>query len=396
MIIFNNFRIPFHILALLIALSLIGCNNSQLHHKIFEQSDDQLRAMLADISITEGFPRTTTSDGSRRMVKSTDWTSGFFPGTLWYQSEYSNDKYFQQQAEKYTEMLEDEQFNDKDHDIGFKMFCSYGNGYRLTGNPKYRDILITSAHTLSKRFNPKTGSIRSWDRWTYPVIIDNMMNLELLFWVAKETDNDELYDIASTHAHTTLKNHFRDDYSSYHLVQYDTITGRVIEKKTYQGFADESSWARGQAWGLYGMTMTYRETQDKVFLKQALGIANYIMNNDVLKTDGVPFWDFDDPSIPNAPRDASAAAVICSALYELVKYAPEDQKDTMLNFADNILKSLASNEYFAQAGTNNNFLLMHSTGFRPKNREVDVPLIYADYYFLEAATRRKNLNSQYY
>ena len=376
---------------LLLVTTLISCSNPTCSEQIFNKSDAQLRGMLEAISKEKGFPRTTRTDGSRRMVKPSDWTSGFFPGTLWYQSEYADDEYWQQQAEKYTEMLQDEQFNDRDHDLGFKMFCSYGNGYRLTQNPKYRAILITSAKTLATRFNPNTGTIKSWDRWIYPVIIDNMMNLELLFWAAKEAQDKELYNIAYTHASTTLKNHFRDDYSSYHFVQYDTITGRVIEKKTYQGYADDSSWARGQAWGLYGMTMTYRETKDSVFLKQALGIANYIMDNEALKKEGVPYWDFNDPAIPNAPRDASAAAVICSALYELLGYAPKDQSNVLLKFADNILQSLASPEYYASVGSNNNFLLKHSTGFKPKNREVDVPLNYADYYFLEAAMRKRNL-----
>lgn len=377
--------------SLLFVILTFSCSSPPLADQVLNQSEAQYRDMLEKLSNSDSFPRTTNSVGTIQMVAPKDWTSGFFPGALWYLSEYSKDIYWQQQAEKYTEMLENEQYNGRDHDIGFKMFCSYGNGYRLTKNPKYKNILIQSAKTLATRYNPSTGCIRSWDRWTYPVIIDNLMNLELLFWVARETNDENFYNIAFSHAMTTLKNHFRADYSSYHVVEFDTLTGGVIEKKTHQGYSDDSSWARGQGWALYGMTMTFRETQDSVFLKQALGIADYIMKNEVMQNEGVPYWDFDDPAIPDAPRDASAAAIICSALYELAGYAPEQQKKKMLKFADNIFEHLASDEYMSEIDSNNNFLLKHGTGFKPKNKEVDEPLIYADYYFLEAAIRRHNL-----
>ncbi|MBN2596338.1 MAG: glycoside hydrolase family 88 protein [Marinifilaceae bacterium] len=377
---------------LVVTIALISCfNQPELTDRIFAQSDAQLRGMLTRIAKLQGLPRTTASDGQIYMVESHDWTSGFFPGVLWYQSEYTGDEFWQQQAIKYTEMLKKEQYNDSDHDIGFKIFCSYGNGYRLTKNPEYKEIIVSSAHTLAKRFHPKTGCIKSWDRWTFPVIIDNLMNLELLFWAAKATGDSSFYQIGYSHALITLKNHFRNDYSCYHLVEFDTITGEALHKKTYQGYADESSWARGQSWALYGMTMAYRETKDSVFLTQALGIADYIMSNKFMKADGVPYWDFHDPEIPKAPRDASAAAIICSAMYELQEYAPKKRKDEMLKFADHILSTLASEAYFAEIGYNNNFLLKHSTGFKPKNKEVDKPLIYADYYFLEAAIRRKRI-----
>lgn len=376
----------------LVGILLSSCSSPQLTEQVFTQSEKQYRGMLEKILHSDGLPRTTNSAGAIHLVRSRDWTSGFFPGSLWYLSEYTNDIYWQQQAEKYTEILEKERFNDSDHDIGFRIFCSYGNGYRLTKNPKYRNIIITSAKTLSTRFNPTIGSIRSWDRWTFPVIIDNLMNLELLFWAAKETNDTAMYNIAYTHAITTLNNHFRDNYSSYHYVQFDTLTGGVIEKKTHQGYSDKSSWARGQGWALYGMTMIYRETQDSLFLNQALGIAEFIMSNEVMKKEGVPYWDFDDPAIPDAPRDVSAAAVICSAMYELSGYAPEQQKIKIERFADHIFKNLASDRYMAETGSNNNFLLMHGTGFKPKDKEVDVPLNYADYYFLEAAMRKHHLN----
>ncbi|MBN2486543.1 MAG: glycoside hydrolase family 88 protein [Bacteroidales bacterium] len=359
---------------------------------IFALSEQQLKGMVAFLGDTNLSPRCTNHDGSIRLVRPNDWTSGFFPGCLWYQYEYSNDPYWRVQAEKHTRYIVREQFNGKTHDMGFKMYCSFGNGYRLTNNKEYKEILLQSAKTLITRYNPKVGCLRSWDhnadKWQFPVIIDNMMNLELLFWATRETGDSTYYRIAYNHALTTLKNHFRADFSSYHVIGYDTATGNVLQKHTHQGLHHESAWARGQAWGLYGFTMAFRETGDESFLEMATNIARYIINHQRLPVDGVPYWDFDDPSIPNAPRDASAAAVICSALFELSGYI-ENEKESFLKFAEKVFLSLSSAEYLAVQGTNNYFILKHSTGHMPKNDEIDVPIIYADYYFLEAALRRE-------
>ncbi len=334
-------------------------------------------------------PRSIRAD-TLYMVPAKDWTSGFFPGELWYMYEMTNDKKWLPKAQEFTSSLEGEKTNGKTHDMGFKMYCSYGNGYRLTKDPKYRDILIESAHTLTTRFNPKVGCIRSWDhhqeQWGFPVIIDNMLNLELLFWAFKETKDSIYYKIAVSHADTTMKNHFRPDFSSYHVVDYDVNTGKVIKKNTHQGYSDSSAWARGQGWGLYGFTMCYRETGKKEYLNQAVNIANFILKNANLPKDLVPYWDFNDPKIPNVSRDASAAAVIASALYELSTFVPKKEKQYR-EIADKIMVSL-NKKYTAKLGTNKGFILTNSTGDYSTKLEIDSPIVYADYYYLEALTRQ--------
>lgn len=338
--------------------------------------------------------RSLTADGTLKLVPSKDWCSGFFAGSLWLGSVLTGDKELQQLAASFTAPLEKEKFNGKTHDMGFKMFCSYGQGYRVTRDSIYRDILLQSAKTLTKRFNEKVGALRSWDhnaeKWQFPVIIDNMMNLELLFWASKQTGDQQFYNIAVKHAETTLANHFRADNSSYHVVDYDTITGKVIKKNTHQGFSDSSAWSRGQAWGLYGFTMCYRETGIISFLYQAEKIADYVLNHPNLPTDKIPYWDFDAPALPQRPRDVSAATVTASALYELAQFLPS-KKDFYIHSAEAILTSLKKN-YASEAGQNKGFLLGHSTGSFPHNSEVDVPINYADYYYLEALVRQSNFN----
>ena len=342
------------------------------------------------------FPRSIDANGNLHLVGKRDWTSGFYPGVLWLMYDLTTDESWKIEATKYTELLESEQYNDSNHDIGFKMMSSYGQAYRLTGNKEYRKILIQSALTLISRFNEKVGCIRSWDhhkdKWDFPVIIDNMINLELLFWASKETGDPVFANIAVKHAETTLKNHFRPDYSTYHVVSYDTITGDVAQKQTRQGYAHESCWARGQAWGLYGYTMAYRETKDQKFLNQAENIASFLFNKAGLPEDLVPYWDFDAPNIPDEPRDASAAAVIASALFELSTFS-KTNGDFYLQKANKIMTSLSSEKYFNAYGENQGFLLRHSTGSLPIGSEIDVPLIYADYYYLEALLRKSKTDN---
>jgi rhamnogalacturonyl hydrolase YesR len=304
--------------------------------------------------------------------------------------QYTKDEKWRREAEKFSRNIEGEKFDTSSHDVGFKMNGSFGNAYRLTGLPEYKEILIQAAKTLSQRYNPTVGSIRSWDWnrdvWQFPVIIDNMMNLELLFEATKLTGDSAYYKIAETHAATTMKNHFRPDFSSHHVVDYDPVSGKILRKQTFQGYSDSSAWARGQAWGLYGFTMSYRYTQNPEFLAQAEKIAAFIFSHPHLPADLVPYWDYNDPVLPNAPRDASAAAITASALYELAGYASEN-KDKYLAWADKILSSLLCH-YRAPAGTHQGFLLLHSTGHHPGGDEIDVPICYADYYFLEALLRR--------
>jgi hypothetical protein len=334
-------------------------------------------------------PRSLNEDGGLKMVPSKDWCSGFFPGSLWYLYEQSGKTHWKDWAQKYTGNIVDQQWNGGTHDMGFKMYCSYGNGYRLTGDAASRDILIQSAKTLITRFNPKVGCIRSWDhnadKWDYPVIIDNLMNLELLYWATKETGDSTFFNIATIHAETTLKNHFRNDNSSFHVIGYNPETGEVEQRHTHQGYAHESAWSRGQAWGLYGYTMVYRETRHKAFLDQAIAIASYLFNHANMPDDLIPYWDFNAPDIPNEPRDVSAAAIMASALLELKDYVPDNEAVYQKN-AMKILENL-STDYRSEPGTNQGFLLDHSTGSKPHNSEVDVPMIYADYYYLEALMR---------
>jgi rhamnogalacturonyl hydrolase YesR len=269
------------------------------------------------------------------------------------------------------------------------MYCSFGNAVRITPDAGYDSILINSARSLSTRFNPKVGCIRSWNSEPshFLVIIDNMMNLELLMYAFEKTHDSSFYHIAVTHANITMKNHFRPDYSSYHVVDYNPATGAVQRKITNQGAADESAWARGQAWGLYGYTMMYRTTGDKKYLEQAKHIADFILHHPNLPSDKIPFWDFNAPGIPNAYRDASAAAIISSALIELAGYTSGNEKNEYKNVAATILKNLSSPPYKSKGDEVGGFLLKHSVGNLPAKSEIDVPLSYADYYFVEASMR---------
>lgn len=395
-----------------VALFCLCCSHqdesrkSEVVQHMFGLAETQCALMIKSIetrqdsSLEAGSPDQVVSprsvrDGNLYLVKSSDWTSGFFPGMLWMVYEYSGSNVWKEDAVRFTSNIEREQWNGKTHDMGFKIYCSVGNGFRLTGNPAYRDIIIRSAKTLITRFKPAAGIIRSWDhnrdKWDCPVIIDNMMNLELLFEATKLSGDSSFYDVAITHARTTMKNHYRDDYSAYHVVDYDTITGEVIKKDTHQGYAPESSWCRGQAWGLYGYTMCFRETGDSTFLRHAEGIAQFILDNPYLPADLVPYWDFDAPDIPDEPRDVSAATILASGLYELSTYTDKDKKENYRLMADVILRNLAE-KYTAQPGEDYGYILLHSVGSKPSNSEVDVPLIYADYYFLEALLRKKRLD----
>ncbi|MFL5811527.1 MAG: glycoside hydrolase family 88 protein, partial [Flavisolibacter sp.] len=383
----------------LLEIDLIPIDTSKISYlRIMVDALDQTTYMLRNIeslkSKQPGLVSPRTLDSMQlKLVSSRDWASGFFPGELWLLYEETKKDYWKTQAENFTANIEREKTNGGTHDMGFKVYCSFGQGYRLTKDAHYKEVIIQSAKTLSTRFNPKVGVIRSWDhhkeQWDYPVIIDNMMNLELLFEATKLSGDSSFYKIAVSHANATMKNHYRSDYSSYHVVDYDTATGGVRKKQTAQGYADESAWARGQAWGLYGFTMCYRETKDKKYLDQAEHIASFILHHPNLPKDLIPYWDFNAPNIPNEPRDASAAAVIASGLFELSSYSKN--KNEYRKIADKIVENLTKS-YRSPIGEDKGFLLLHSTGSKPANSEVDVPLVYADYYYLEALLRMKKLN----
>ena len=361
--------------------------------RILEQHvRDRMNAMPESPDREKPFlPRSLDEEGRIMPVSGGDWCSGFYPGCLWQMFELTGEARWETLAREYTGKLEQQQWNSSDHDIGFRMMCSYGNGYRLTGDSTYREVLIRSARSLLTRYNDTVGCIRSWDWnrdvWKFPVIIDNMMNLELLFLATRETGDSLFHRIALRHARTTMLHHFRPDHSSWHVVDFDPGTGEVRMRVTHQGYSDESAWARGQAWGLYGFTMTYRFTEDLEFLDRAEKIASFILGHPNLPEDHVPYWDYDAPGIPDEPRDASAAAITASALLELSGYSPEG--DRYRDAALKILESLSSPRYLSPNGENRGFLLDHSTGNRPGNSEVDVPIIYADYYYLEALKKRR-------
>ena len=339
----------------------------------------------------------TFKNGEIDFVPTDDWVSGFFAGTLWYMYELTGDEYWAEHAQKQTEVLDTIQYLKWHHDVGFMIYDSYGNGLRLKNIDGYKDVIINTAKSLSTRFRPGAGVIQSWnvDRgwqaergWECPVIIDNMMNLELLFKATEFTGDSTYANIAISHADQTMKNHYRPDYSTYHVVDYDLETGEVRGRCTAQGYADESAWARGQAWSIYGYTVMYRFTGDEKYLEQAEKVADFLFNNPNMPEDLVPYWDFDCPDIPDTPRDASSAAIIASALYELYWYT---KTDLYKEKADKMIESLSTPAYRAAQGTNGGFILMHSVGSIPHGSNIDVPLNYADYYFLEALIRKGHI-----
>ncbi len=367
---------------------------AQVIDRGFAAASQQYEGMLTRLASDKARLPRTFEEGKLHLIGSRDWTSGFFPGSLWLIHEHVRDDKWKTYAAQYTALLEKEKDNRVTHDVGFILFCSYGQGLRIAGDASYRPILLKGAESLSTRFDPRAGVIRSWnhssDKWKFPVIIDNMMNLELLLWAAKNGGSKQLREIAIKHADTTLKNHFRPDGSSFHVVGYDPEDGgKVVAQHTHQGHAHHSAWARGQAWALYGYTVMYRETKDAKYLDQANKIASFILNHPRLPEDKIPYWDFDAPTIPKAPRDASAGAIIASALLELSDFAAPALATTYRAAAEKQVRSLSSPDYLAKVGENGNFIIMHCVGHMPKNSEVDVPINYGDYYYLEALQRLK-------
>lgn len=374
----------------LVVLSFFSCHRSNVgNHTLVKKLSTQLD-LLADATIDSvKVPRSWEQDKGYLMVGNHNWCCGFPAGSYWYMYELTKEERWEKLAVENTIKLDGFQYYTDTHDLGFMVFCSYGNAYRLTGEEKYKKVILQASESLISRFDSVVGCIRSWDfgSWQFPVIIDNMMNLQMLFWASKVTGDDRFRKVAVSHANTTLKNHFRNDMSSYHVVSYDTISGQAEIRQTHQGYGDESAWARGQAWALYGYTVCFRETGDPDYLNAAEQIAAFIVPD--LPDDLIPYWDFDDPAIPDAKRDVSAGAVMASAFYELGKYAKDGKR--YFDIADKIMNSLSSEKYLAAIGTNGGFLLKHSVGNMPANSEVDTPLNYADYYYLEALTRWMDL-----
>lgn len=321
------------------------------------------------------------------------WCSGFYPGTLWYLYEYTGNEKLKEIAARRTMLIEKEKFNTGTHDLGFMLYCSFGNGYRLTGNEVFAGILRKGSESLMTRYNEVTGCIKSWDnnRWQFPVIIDNMMNLEFLFWTTENGGDPGIYEKILSHSDHTIRNHYRPDFSSFHLVDYDTITGEVLLKQTVQGYSDESAWARGQSWGLYGFTTVYRATQDEKYLDHACNVADFLLNHPNMPKDMIPYWDYNAPDIPDAPRDVSAGAIMASALVELSGYCDGVRASRYLEAAQTMIHSMATHYRATGKGENGNFILNSSVGHLKQNSEVNVPLSYADYYFIEALMRLRSV-----
>lgn len=409
------------LLGVILALSASACQadkpkESDFIHKRFMDAEEHYRKLAETGARIQQFPRTLDRDGNVVGTDEWDWTGGFFPGALWYIYEHTSSEEVKADAIQWTEALEAAKDLDQHHDIGFVMYCPYGNAIRFLNDEEkitaYNDVLIHSSETALKRYDPQVGLIKSWNKkdswdgktvWQYPVIIDNMMNLEMLCYVSDLTGDPKYREVAVRHATNTMKNHFREDYSTYHVVDYDSV-GNAIHQQTNQGYADNSTWARGQAWAIYGFTMMYRETKNAEFLHTAQRAADFYINHPNLPEDKIPYWDFNakqegyisdvdfsSRELDYIPRDASAAAITASALVELGVLTEGEQGGKYLDFAKQTLETLSSPAYFAEHGTNGGFLLKHSVGSLPHNSEIDVPLIYADYYYLEGLYRLNNL-----
>lgn len=364
-----------------------------LINKQFQFAANQLKVLEQQVPDTM-MPKTFNKNtGTVEVSKTSWWCSGFFPASLLYVFEHTKDPEILRIAKKRLALQESMKHYTGNHDLGFMMFNPFGNAYRLFKNPKDKATLDTAAMSLATRYRPQIQSIQSWNKnknFNCPVIIDNMMNLELLMWVSQNGSNQKFKEIAINHANSTLNNHYRTDYSAFHVLDYDLETGTLIAGKNHQGYNDASAWSRGQAWGFYGFVMMYRFTKDPRYLNQAKNIAKFLFNHPNMPKDFILYWDFNAPDIPNALRDASASAILASGLLELSQFTTGAESKNYINISASIIKTLSSPAYAATLGENGGFLLKHSVGHLPGNSEVDVPLTYADYYYLEALHRFKD------
>jgi hypothetical protein len=362
---------------------------------VFERAGTQYRLLIGSMENARHLPRSINADGSLATVPPKDWTSGFFPGCLWLVHEYDGSPEWREQALAFTRRLESVRHFKGNHDGGFMLGCSYGNALRLSPADEHRAVLRDAGAALATRYHPAIGMIRSWDfgSFTFPVIIDNMMNLELLAWAAANGGDATLLEIAISHADHTHDFHFRPDGSAYHVADFDPEKGWLRAYHACQGRDVRSAWARGQAWALYGFTMMHRVTGNKLYLDRAVGVARFVMNHPNLPDDRIPYWDFGVAASDVEPRDASSAAIMASGLIELSTMVPPAEGRKLLEFGVAQLQSLSAAPYLADAGSNAGFLLRHSTGNLPENSEIDVPLNYADYYYLEALLRYRALKT---
>lgn len=379
-----------YLFTLLIGLLIASCDSPTSSspqqpdsQEVIDYTLSQLSKSIEEVSLGS-YPIRTKGIGEWELTEPSAWTSGFFPGCLWYAFDLSSDSTFYNNAIKFTEVLEDQQFNTDHHDVGFIIYNSYGHAYNFTGKDSYRQIILQAANSLASRYNKNVGCIQSWNG-EFQVIIDNMMNLEILFWAAKNGGGSNLYDMAVSHAKKTIEHHLRSDGSSFHVVHFNPNTGKVTRKRTQQGYADSSSWARGQAWGIYGFTMCYRETNDVAFLNAAIKMADYFIAN--LPSDNVPYWDFELPEDSDLMyKDASAATIALSAFLELRNYVSSDKYNDVVN---KIFNSLVNN--YLSKGTSSSGIINHCAyNVNSSNPfDWDASTIWGDYYFLESLKRMK-------
>lgn len=366
---------------------------SALISQNFAFADSQYSYLMKQV-FPDKMPQSFDAKNNQLLSREiTWWCTGFYPGSLLYIYEQTKDEKIKAEALRALKVIEPNQTYTGNHDLGFMMFCSFGNAYRLFKDEAYKKIIFRSAESLSTRYRPTMKSIQSWNKNQYfncPVIIDNMMNLEMLNWVSQHGGDPKFQQIAETHSNTSMKEFYRPDFSSFHVVDFDEKTGKVIRKTTHQGAANTSAWSRGQAWGLYGFITMYRDTKNEAYLTHAKNIAEFYLNHPNLPSDFVPYWDFDAGQQPLAKRDASAAAITASALMELGQFTKGAQKEKYINAAVKMLESLSNDTYRAKYGENGGFLIKHCVGALTLNSEIDVPLVYADYYFLEALKRYKD------
>tara|TARA_R110001592_G_scaffold76099_2_gene229963 strand:- start:2294 stop:3466 length:1173 start_codon:yes stop_codon:yes gene_type:complete len=382
---------PLFFTLFIVLSSLISCKKEQYNYQ--KEIENRYSKLLSYPLDSLAFPRSYNPKEKKiKKVPSKDWTSGFYAGNIWQIYELTKNPNYKELAKKWTAFIEKEKYNDKTHDMGFKVFSSFGQGLKQDqSNQDYKEIIVKSAQTLSSRYNDTVGSIRSWDfnkeKWDFPVIIDNMMNLELLFEATRISKDSSFHKIAVKHANTTLKNHFREDNSCFHVLDYNPENGAIRKKITHQGFSDASAWSRGQGWAIYGFTMAYRYTEDENYLNQAKATAAFFLNHKNLPEDGIPYWDFDAPNIPNEPRDVSAGAIVASALIELYTYTKDE---TYINYSKKFLENVQTSSYILPSDIEAPFILNHSSGDWSKRAEMDEPIVYGDYYFLETLIRLKS------
>jgi unsaturated chondroitin disaccharide hydrolase len=351
-------------------------------------SVDRTRQNLAQLT---SFPE-QAEHGQWVCVDNGGWVGGHWVGLLWLAYAHTGDTALESAARQWAARLAPRQDDATTHDLGFLFLLSHVLGAQITGDASLKAPALTAAQTLARRFNPKGNFIQAWGPLDAPdelrgrTIIDTMMNLALLFWASQETGDPQYAQVATAHARTSLARHVRPDFSTAHVADFDPETGDFLKQDTHQGLSATSCWSRGQSWAVYGFGDCYRATGDVAFLKAARRLADYALRR--LPPDGVLYWDYDSPFIPDDVHDSSAAAILASGLLKLAAIEPDVAlAERWRSAALSILESLWRN--YSSRRTAEPFILLHGTRAKPHGL-LDHGLIYGDYYFVEALTTVKN------